>query len=81
MDRMAVGSKRAPGNVELEMKWSGMVSEALYLHQSWKTFPEKMSTRGKPFISALDLLVGESTCPQVDGEAPEIHMTQLCVYR
>lgn len=78
---MAVGSEHAPGNLELEMKWSGMMSEALYLHRSWKTFPEKMSNRMKPFISALDLLVGESTCPQVEGEAPEIHMTQLCVYR
>lgn len=81
MDRMAVGSKHATGNLELEMKWSGMVSEALYLNHSWKTVPEKMSNRVKPFISALDLLVGESTCPQVKGEAPEIHTTQLCVYR
>lgn len=34
MDLMAVGSEHATGSLELEMKWSGMVSEALYLHQS-----------------------------------------------
>lgn len=43
-------------------------------------FPEKISSKAKPSISLLDLLVEESTCTQVEGEAPEPHMIQMCGY-
>lgn len=76
MDHVVARSKH-----EFEMEWSGMVSEALYLNDSWKSSPEKISNWVKPFISPLNLLVEKSTCPQVEEEAPEIYMAQLCVYR
>ena len=41
-----------------------------------REFLEEIGSKVKPFISPLDLLAGESTCPQVDLEAPEIYMTQ-----
>lgn len=34
MDHVVVRSKHATGNLEFEMEWSGMVSEALYLNDS-----------------------------------------------
>lgn len=62
-----------------EVEWNGVrnVVPKSFLED----IPRENDNRVKPFISALDLLVGESTCPQVEGEAPEIHMTPLCVYR